>query len=191
VHAELRLGHGIVVGHNAIALLMRRAGLAGATGRPNWRHAKPDQLAADLVDRNFGRTGPNQRWVTDITEHPTSEGKVYCAVVLDAYSRRVVGWSIDTPDRRAGQQRTRHGHPDPHPPTGTIITPTVSMWGPGVPGLPDSHSDGRARWQDARCRAAPRPPDPHSDRRAIGCLALDLSVAWEHPARPGLADGVT
>jgi putative transposase len=84
-----------VVGHGAVAMLMRRAGLAGATGRPKWRHAKPDQIAADLVDRQFARTGPNQLWVTDITEHPTREGKVYCAVVLDAYSRRVVGWSID------------------------------------------------------------------------------------------------
>jgi putative transposase len=95
VHAELRLGYGIVVGHNAIALLMRRAGLAGATGRPKCRHAKPDQVAADLVDREFSRTEPNQLWVTDITEHPTREGKVYCAVVLDTFSRRVVGWSID------------------------------------------------------------------------------------------------
>jgi putative transposase len=95
VHAELRLGHGIMVGHNAIALLMRRAGLAGATGRPKWRHAKPDQIAADLVDRQFSRSGPNQLWVTDITEHPTREGKLYCAVVLDSFSRRVVGWSID------------------------------------------------------------------------------------------------
>jgi putative transposase len=95
VHAELRLGRGIVVGHGAVAMLMRRAGLAGATGRPKWRHTKPDQVAADLVDRKFSRTGPNQLWVTDITEHPTREGKVYCAVVLDAYSRRVVGWSID------------------------------------------------------------------------------------------------
>jgi putative transposase len=95
VHAELRLGRGIMVGHNAVALLMRRAGLAGVTGRPKWRHAKPDQVAADLVDRAFTRTGPNQLWVTDITEHPTREGKLYCAVVLDAYSRRVVGWSID------------------------------------------------------------------------------------------------
>jgi putative transposase len=96
VHAELRLGRGILVGHNAVALLMRRAGLAGATGRPKWRHAKPDQVAAALVDRNFTRTEPNQLWVTDITEHPTREGKVYCAVVLDSFSRRVVGWSIDT-----------------------------------------------------------------------------------------------
>jgi putative transposase len=95
VHAELRLGRGIVVGHNAVALLMRRAGLAGVTGRPKWRHAKPDQVAADLVDRNFDRAEPNQLWVTDITEHPTREGKVYCAVVLDSFSRRVVGWSID------------------------------------------------------------------------------------------------
>ena len=56
---------------------------------------QPDQIAADLVDRAFSRTEPNRLWVTDITEHPTREGKVYCAVVLDAYSRRVVGWSID------------------------------------------------------------------------------------------------
>jgi putative transposase len=75
---------------------LRRAGLAGATGRPKWRHAKPDQVAADLVDRNFARGGPNQRWVTDITEHPTREGTRYCAVVLDSFSRRVVGWSIDS-----------------------------------------------------------------------------------------------
>jgi putative transposase len=47
------------------------------------------------VDRQFTRTTRDQLWVTDITEHPTREGKVYCAVVLDTYSRRVVGWSID------------------------------------------------------------------------------------------------
>ena len=51
--------------------------------------------ASDLVDRDFQRSEPDQLWVTDITEHPTREGKVYCAVVLDTFSRRVVGWSID------------------------------------------------------------------------------------------------
>lgn len=96
VHAELRLEHGVPIGHGAVELLMRRAGLTGASGRPRWRRAKPDQVAGDLVDRRFSRTGPNQLWVTDITEHPTREGKVYCAVVLDAFSRRVVGWSIDS-----------------------------------------------------------------------------------------------
>jgi transposase InsO family protein len=95
VHAELRLGRGIVVGHNAVELLMRRAGLVGAMGRPKWRRARPDEVAVDLVDRQFARSAPNQLWVTDITEHHIREGKVYCAVVLDTFSRRVVGWSID------------------------------------------------------------------------------------------------
>ena len=53
----------------------------------------------DLVKRDFRRDGPNQLWVTDITEHPTREGKLYCCVVLDAYSRRVVGWAIDSRQR--------------------------------------------------------------------------------------------
>ena len=48
----------------------------------------------DLVDRDFVVDGPDELWCTDITEHPTLGGKVYCAAVLDAYSRRIVGWSI-------------------------------------------------------------------------------------------------
>jgi putative transposase len=92
VHAELRLGRGIVVGHGAIELLMRRTGLTGATGRPKWRRTKPDQVALDLVDRDFTRSEPNQLWVTDITEHPTIEGKVYgkvyCALGM-AIDRRI------------------------------------------------------------------------------------------------------
>jgi putative transposase len=47
--------------------------------------------AGDLVERQFGRVEPDRLWVTDITEHPTRESKVYCAVVLDAFSRRVAG----------------------------------------------------------------------------------------------------
>jgi transposase InsO family protein len=58
------------------------------TGRPKWKRNKPDNIAGDLVNRAFARNGPNQLWVTDITEHPTREGKVYCCVVLDTYSRR-------------------------------------------------------------------------------------------------------
>jgi transposase InsO family protein len=95
VHAELTLGRGLVVGHGTGELLMARAGIRGVTGRPRWRRPTPDLVSADLVERNFTRSAPNQLWVTDITEHPTREGKVYCAVVLDTYSRRVVGWSID------------------------------------------------------------------------------------------------
>ena len=97
VHAELTMGYGIKVGHNTVEMLMRRAGLKGLPGsrRPRRRIITGD-TADDLVDRNFARTGPDQLWVTDITEHRTREGKIYCAVVLDVFSRRIVGWSIDS-----------------------------------------------------------------------------------------------
>jgi transposase-like protein len=109
VHAELRLGRGVIVGHGAVELLMRRAGLAGLPG-PSTRRAKHDTpTASDLVDRNFTRDTADRLWVTDITEHPTREGKVYCAVVLDVYSRRVVGWSIDSSQ------------------TGTLVTNALAM----------------------------------------------------------------
>lgn len=48
----------------------------------------------DLVQRNFTVPGVDRLWLTDITEHPTNEGKLYCAAVMDAYSRRIIGWSI-------------------------------------------------------------------------------------------------
>lgn len=96
VHAELTMARGILVGHQQVELLMRRAGLKGLAGRRKWKRIIPDQIATDLVERNFTRAQPNQLWVTDITEHRTREGKVYCCVVLDTFSRRVVGWSIDS-----------------------------------------------------------------------------------------------
>jgi putative transposase len=74
-------------------MLMRRAGIAGRNGARRWR-GPGLATADDLVDRRFRRSRPNELWLTDITEHPTREGKIYCAVVLDAFSRRVVGWSI-------------------------------------------------------------------------------------------------
>ncbi len=96
VHAELTLGRGILVGHGAMTMLMHRAGIKGLPGNKRRRPTHQTPTAADLVNRQFTRTGPDQLWVTDITEHPTREGKVYCCVVLDAYSCRVVGWSIDS-----------------------------------------------------------------------------------------------
>ncbi len=95
VHAELTLGHQIAVGKQAVAMLMRRAGLQGLSGRSRYRKIPKVATVSDLVDRQFHRDEPDKLWVTDITEHPTREGKVYCAVVLDTFSRRVVGWSID------------------------------------------------------------------------------------------------
>jgi putative transposase len=96
VHAELTLGLGITIGHGAIELLMRRAGIKGLPGNRRRRPKHQTPTAGDLVHRQFSRAAPDQLWVTDITEHPTREGKVYCAVVLDTFARRVVGWSIDS-----------------------------------------------------------------------------------------------
>jgi putative transposase len=95
VHAELVLGQGISVGHQAVEHLLRAAGIQGRAGRSRYRKAAPHAAATDRVGRQFAREAPDPLWVTDITEHPTREGKVYCAVVLDACSRRGVGWSID------------------------------------------------------------------------------------------------
>jgi putative transposase len=70
VHAELTLGHGITVGHNAVAMLMQRAGLSGLPGnRRRKRRPFPIATAADLVDRDFTRHEPDQLWVTDIERH--------------------------------------------------------------------------------------------------------------------------
>lgn len=95
VHAELRLGLRIHVSHGTVELLMQRAGLHGLPGNRRHRAKHVTPSVADLVERNFTRHAGDQLWVTDITEHPTLEGKVYCAVVLDTFSRRVVRWSID------------------------------------------------------------------------------------------------
>jgi putative transposase len=96
VQAELVHGQGVVVGHNTVALLMRRAGISGLPLRRKAKKVGAAITVTDLVRREFRREGPNQLWVTDITEHPTREGKVYCCVVIDTFSRRVVGWAIDS-----------------------------------------------------------------------------------------------
>ena len=94
VHADLKLGMGIALGCKRVARLMRAAGIAGVYRR-RFRRARPDTAPhADLVSRRFTADAPDKLWVTDITEHPASEGKVYCAAVVDVFSRRVVGWAI-------------------------------------------------------------------------------------------------
>jgi transposase InsO family protein len=99
VRAELQRSHGLVVGHNTVMLLMRRAGLSGLPLRRRAKRVPAQKTVTDLVKRQFTADGPNRLWVTDITEHPTREGKVYCCVVIDVFSRRVVGWAIDTAQR--------------------------------------------------------------------------------------------
>jgi putative transposase len=96
IHAKL-VEDGMKVGHNRVARLMRRAGIQGVTRRKRrgtTRRNPEAQPSDDLVDRKFTQTAPNQLWVADITYIPTGEGVLYLAVVVDAFSRRVVGWAM-------------------------------------------------------------------------------------------------
>jgi putative transposase len=98
IHAELR-DEGIRVGRKRVARLMRAAGLVGVSRRKDRRTTVRDDRARpapDLVARVFSAEGPNRLWVADITYVPTWAGFLYLAVVLDAWSRRVVGWAMAT-----------------------------------------------------------------------------------------------
>jgi putative transposase len=98
VHFELA-EQGMRVGRKRVARLMKAAGLQGASRRKWIRttvrcpEASP---AADLVERDFTVAGPDRLWVADITYIPTWAGFLYLAVVVDAWSRKVVGWSMAT-----------------------------------------------------------------------------------------------
>ena len=120
VHAELR-SRGDRHGRKRIARLMRVEGLVGASRRRagviTTRRDKDARPAPDLVDRDFTASRPNHLWVADITFVPTAAGFLYLAVVLDAWSRKIVGWSmanhlrtelvLDALEMAIGQRRPR------------------------------------------------------------------------------------
>jgi putative transposase len=120
VHADLRAG-GERHGRKRIARLMRRAGIVGAShrgkGTVTTRRDKESRPAPDLVDRDFTANRPNQLWVADITYIPTAIGFLYLAVVLDVWSRKVVGWAtanhlraelvLDAMEMAIGQRRPK------------------------------------------------------------------------------------
>lgn len=96
IHAEL-IDEGMRIGRKRVERLMKAAGLAGVSRRKGTRTTFRDERvrpACDLVDRNFHADEPNQLWVADITYVPTWAGFLYLAVVLDAFSRRIVGWAM-------------------------------------------------------------------------------------------------
>ncbi|GII84169.1 hypothetical protein Ssi03_21590 [Sphaerisporangium siamense] len=87
VHAEHALGRGIAVRYDAVAVLTSRAGIKGLPGNHR-RHSIRRCQQRPTCRPAISRSGLNQPWFTDITEHPTPQGKVHCCVVLDVYSRR-------------------------------------------------------------------------------------------------------
>jgi len=95
VHAELQ-AEGRAVSRKRVARLMRRAQLVGCRPRGFVRTtlADPGASAPDLVRRDFRAVAPDRLWLTDITYVPTAEGWLYLAAIVDAFSRRVVGWAL-------------------------------------------------------------------------------------------------
>ncbi len=97
IQAELRLGLEVRVGRKRVARLMRAGGIVGVHRRRRHGLTRRDPAATpapDLVARQFSPPAPDRLWVADITQQRTSEGWLYLAVVLDAFSRRIVGWSM-------------------------------------------------------------------------------------------------
>ena len=97
IHAEL-VDEGWRVNRKRVARLMRVYGIVGVTRRRRTTTTRRDREARpapDLVERAFTATAPNQLWVADITYIPTWAGFLYLAVVVDVYSRRIVGWAME------------------------------------------------------------------------------------------------
>ncbi|MGH7404195.1 MAG: IS3 family transposase [Candidatus Rokuibacteriota bacterium] len=98
VHAELK-AQKVAVAKKRVARLMRQAGLKGVSRRKGVVTTRRDEAARpapDLVERDFTAAGPDRLWVADITYVPTWAGFLYLAIVLDVWSRRVIGWAMAT-----------------------------------------------------------------------------------------------
>jgi putative transposase len=97
IHLDLR-SVGEACGVNRVARLMKQAGLKAQVGyrRPRHKSGQPAVLAENHLKQDFDVDAPNQAWVTDITYIRTYEGWLYLAVVIDLFSRQVVGWSMQS-----------------------------------------------------------------------------------------------
>ena len=97
IHAELRMAHGVRVGRKRVERLMRSAGISGLIPKKRGRttiRVPGVRVADDLVERRFRPAQPNVLWLADITYLRSWEGWLYLAAIQDAYSRRIVGWSM-------------------------------------------------------------------------------------------------
>jgi len=99
VHVVLRR-QGVVCGRNRVARLMRLTGIVARKKRRYFPRTTQRQIgvipAPNRLNQNFTAVGPNQKWVSDFTYIETAQGWLYLAVVLDLFSRRVIGWAMST-----------------------------------------------------------------------------------------------
>jgi len=97
VHRALK-EEGQAVAPKTVAAIMQEQNLRGKASKPrkprttDSKHHQP--IAQNLIERDFTATGPDQKWLADITYLDTDEGWLYLAVILDAFSRRVIGWAL-------------------------------------------------------------------------------------------------
>jgi putative transposase len=99
IHAELIMADGERVGRKRVERLMRQAGISGLVARKRGRttvRVPGVRVCEDLVDRAFMAAAPDRLWVADITYLRTWEGWLYLVAVQDVYSRRIVGWAMDS-----------------------------------------------------------------------------------------------
>ena len=165
VHAELTKARGVEVSVNLVGILMHNAGIAGLPGPAKIKRIKGIPTSEDLAERKFARGALDELWFTDITEHRTREGKVFCCCVMDTCSRRIVGWSIDTIqdsqlvvnalDMAITQRRTKEGsivHAD-HGVQGEFYRSSQHLDVGGVHGTTcgmDEGTDGAGAYEVAR-----------------------------------------
>ena len=180
VHAELTLGQGIACSRKRVARLMRAAGLAGIHRRRHHGMTRRDPrrpLVPDRVQRDFTPVAPDLLWVADLIQHRTAEGWLYAGVVLDAFSRQVIGWAMDerpVPELAVNglTMAVRNRRPGPGPST----TPTTAPCTRPSPSAARSRLPGsRDRWGTwampliTRWRRASSPPcRPSSSTAAPG-----------------------
>ncbi len=176
---------GVVVARCTVERLMAELGLEGVIRGQRRRTTIPEPSAPrppDLVDRDFTASRPDQLWVADMTYVRTWSGWVYVAFVLDVFSRTIVGWQVahhmrtelplDALEMALWRRRIKKDSGLVHHSDSEYVECWMS---PGF--LARTATDARGY----RCRDAPRPPDPHSDRPR--CPSSDLSVARGIPAR--------
>ncbi len=161
VCAELQRAHEITVGQNTVALLMRRSGLVGLPLRRRSKRVPRQVTVTDLVHRRFHVDGPDRLWVTDITEHPTREGKLYCCVVLDVLAE--ASWD--------GRSTPRNAQSSPRMRSGWRSTPAGRSREPSSTGI--------------TARNSPRGPSPRAPEMRASCprsgqLGTHTTTPWSN-----------
>ncbi|QQS46490.1 MAG: IS3 family transposase [Acidobacteriota bacterium] len=198
IQVDLREEDGLSVGQKRISRLMAEANIHGVTRRRKVKTTIRDseaRPAPDLVNRNFRAEAPNRLWVADITYVPTQVGFLYLAVVLDVFSRRIVGWHMGNNLRtdlvlNALQMAINQRQPEGvvhHSDQGTQYTSLAFGQRCREAGIRPSMGSVGDCYDNAMCEAAARPAKAGNsiNAGAIYHAALDSEGSREEVSRSG------